>query len=456
MPAPTITGKDPAASASNVTLNDIINITFSEALDSTTINTSNFGLRHSESNLPIGITVSYNSTTFIVTLTPETHLWKNSTFKVTVVGLSSALGTGNVKASDASDFATTTTWTFITGDDIDAGIQKTDTVEDREGDTRLPIGLTLSEAAPFTLVSTKPSNGSWGFTGASITLTFNKGVAIAEAAANIEIFQRPFLDEEGWLAQTGSFGTGLEWDQGPFTVPVWGVDSSTTGGIVTLTTTGVTYLNCAYEVVCGSDMISSTGDDLDSNYSVSFTSESYPKYVTPITVRNEMFQIYDTLNLEFLHQVVWKWMIDGFRISGANTTQFTLQSKGKYIKDYAKYGSVMDVMESLFMKKSLLAGTSKTLGDFTVSYHPTAGDLGKNSVYTQMKAKFDRARRAISYQTHSMRVFIKGWNSGLDPINFKNRLWKNPDVVKNYDGQVRPSHLPIANTVAQRKSKLPE
>lgn len=459
MPAPTISVQNPSISETNVSLNKVITITFSEALLASTVTSSNFLLRHSGSNMQIKVAVSLDSTGLIVTLLPETHLWKNSTFELTVIGLDSGLPTGNLKSSDSSDFATTTRWSFQTGDDIDAGLDKTETVEEREGDLFLPPGLELTDADNFYVVKTSPAHGSWGFTGDTLVVTFNREVATGTAAPNIDIYQRPFMDEIGWQAATGDYtGTVFAWESGSYSgthdgshwdFPTWNVTGAATGTTVTFVRTGQLMANTAFEIYVHDDIADTSGNTIVADYSSIFTSFSYPNYITPRTVRNEMFSVFDTLNLEFVHQVVWKWMVNAYRVAGFFDN---FNSRGPYVRQYVTCGSIIDILEALWAEKSLMAGVTKTLGDFTVAYHPNAGDLSKNGIYNRAEQKLDVAKRAI--RNHGMLWTIKGWNSN-EPINFRMRLWKNPRVTMNYDGHPRPSNSPVANTTSQRDAKLP-
>lgn len=450
MPAPTISSRSPAASATNVSLNEVITITFDTALLSTTVVPANFGLRHYGSNMQIKVAVSYDSATYTVTLIPEKLLWANSTFQVTVIGADSALGTGNLKASDNTDFATTTRWQFQTGTDIETTEDKTESVKEREGDLFLPSGLQVNTASQFQFVSSVPTNGSWGFTGESIVLTFNRQVNTG-MIDDIVVYQRPFLDEAGWFAQlsSGSYtfewenSTGSTWDLPTFTI-------TSTGTTVTLTASTGLFYNTLVEVVIPSTLQDYTGNLIEEEVSVLFTTHSYPNYVTPRLIRNEIFSIFEDLNLEYVHQVVWKWMVNAFRVIGHRNN---FGSKGAYIRDYVKYGSIMDIMQSLWLEKSLSAGVMKTLGDFIVEYHPSAGDLNKNGIYTAAKEKFDKAFRAIAPQT--LRAFIKGWNAGNEPLNYRYRLWKNPRILYNNIGFSIPYDGPADNTAIQRDGKLP-
>jgi hypothetical protein len=81
--APTITLRQPSASATNVAINGAVMVTFSEAMAASTINTSTVELRNA-SNALIPATVSYVGT--VATLTPISALANSSVYTVTVRG----------------------------------------------------------------------------------------------------------------------------------------------------------------------------------------------------------------------------------------------------------------------------------------------------------------------------------------------------------------------------------
>lgn len=100
---PTITAKSPNSNATNVALNKVISITFSEAMDASTINATTFSLKKGSTNV-LG-TVSYSGTTAI--FTPTAALTAGMVYSATIsVGAKSTAGI---------PLATNATWDFSTG-----------------------------------------------------------------------------------------------------------------------------------------------------------------------------------------------------------------------------------------------------------------------------------------------------------------------------------------------------
>lgn len=468
MPSPNVVSYNPSANATNVALNKILRVTFDTTLLSSSVSATNFALRHSASRMPIRVTVELDTTGTVVIITPATLLFKNSSFTLRVIGSSSNLPTGNLKASDDSNFTTTTEITFTTGDDIEVTEdQKTNAQQNAEGDIRLPSSVKLTSLANFQVLSTTPKDHSYNFIGQNIVINFNRNVNPSTVTGNITLSQLPFLDEQGWIARSGVVSEGswhYQWNQGSytgesadfFTLPDWAI--TTSGKTVTLSkvnqNTGVdTFRNIRYELDINTNVVDTSGNYLNQDTNIIFTSKSWPNYITPNTIRNEVYTIFNSLNLDFVHELVWKKMIEAYRLVGFNSSQF--RSNGPYIKKYVTYGVTLDILNDLYINKSILAGMTKTLGDFTISYHPLAGDISKDNVIKSIQKKFDVAERAINYMPHTARVFIKGWASESDPPNFRTRLWKDPAQSNNSSSSTYSSSDPVANSSEERGAKLP-
>lgn len=83
--APTIVGRFPAPGAELVPVNTAIRITFSEAMDATSIGQSTIELRDQQ-NVLVPSTLNYNPATFTVTLTPNSPLDRDAAYTVMVRG----------------------------------------------------------------------------------------------------------------------------------------------------------------------------------------------------------------------------------------------------------------------------------------------------------------------------------------------------------------------------------
>jgi len=277
----------------------------------------------------------------------------------------------------------------------------------------------------------------------------------------IETYQTPFLDEDGWFAISGGpLGHVFEWESATgadrdFSPPTW--TGIVTGKSIVMTTTGNLLKNVRYEFIIDPDIEDMEGNQLGDELEVTMTSPSWPNYMSPRTIRSELWSIFDTINLDFVHELVWKHQVDAYRLAGAPANQQLDGGKkqgGKYLRDYVRSAAVLDILNDLMSQKMILAGQTKTLGDFSVSYHPSAG-LQKPYRMQSLEKIFEKARKALAYGSSIARVFVKGWNSSLDRANFRTRLWKNQNTASNNVQSSSSIGWPAANSASERARKIP-
>ena len=135
--APTIVAKSPAPGTTNVSRSTAVTVTFSEAMDPSTINSTNIRLAPASAlGSPVAATVTY--TGVVATLTPTAILASNTNYTVIV--------TTGVKDLVGNQLAAQEMWTFTTSSDV---------------------------IAP-TIVSTSPVNGTTVPVPGTVTVTFSE------------------------------------------------------------------------------------------------------------------------------------------------------------------------------------------------------------------------------------------------------------------------------------------
>jgi methionine-rich copper-binding protein CopC len=105
---PTVIATSPANGATGVSTSAVVNITFSEAVDASTVNSTNITMSVTTSGAAVAGTVSYNAATHVATFTPSSPLAQNTGYTVTVSG-SIRDPAGNVMGSNF-------VFSFSTGD----------------------------------------------------------------------------------------------------------------------------------------------------------------------------------------------------------------------------------------------------------------------------------------------------------------------------------------------------
>ncbi|MEA5502812.1 DUF4082 domain-containing protein [Halotia wernerae UHCC 0503] len=105
---PTVSSTTPSTGATGVSNGTNVTATFSEAMDSATINGSTFELRGTNNTL-VSANVTYNAANRTVTLTPSSSLAASTTYTATVKG-----GTTGVKDQAGNALAANYIWSFTT------------------------------------------------------------------------------------------------------------------------------------------------------------------------------------------------------------------------------------------------------------------------------------------------------------------------------------------------------
>jgi hypothetical protein len=138
---PTIVSRTPPNGTTNVATNTTVTVTFSEAMDATTINTTTITLKPTASGTNVTATVVCNTPApcTTATLTPSAPLLNNTSYTVTV--------TTGVKDVAGNALAAQSTSTFTT----------------------------VADTTPPTITATSPTNGATGIaTSAIVTVTFSE------------------------------------------------------------------------------------------------------------------------------------------------------------------------------------------------------------------------------------------------------------------------------------------
>jgi len=109
--APTVTAVSPADNATGVARSVSPSVTFSEAIDPSTINSTTFQLRNASTNALIAATVAYDPATRRATLNPSGNLATRTRFTATVRG---GAADPRVKDLAGNPLAASLTWSFTT------------------------------------------------------------------------------------------------------------------------------------------------------------------------------------------------------------------------------------------------------------------------------------------------------------------------------------------------------
>lgn len=105
---PTVSSVSPANASTGIFTSSAVTATFSEAMNASTITTTNFELRNA-SNALVTATVTYNSSTLTATLTPSAALATSTVYTAKIIS-----GSTGVKDAAGNALASDYTWSFTT------------------------------------------------------------------------------------------------------------------------------------------------------------------------------------------------------------------------------------------------------------------------------------------------------------------------------------------------------
>jgi hypothetical protein len=219
---PTITCISPAGGSSNVATNTTVTVTFSEAMDASTINTGTVMLMNGAAAVPAS--VSYNSVSHTATLTPTSALANSTIYTVAVTGGASGVKdlAGNALAVSASSSFTTAAVT--TNFSLFSGSTTPTTID--SGDAQaIEVGVKFSSDVDG----------------------FLTGVRYYKSAANTGTHTANLWTAAGQLLATTTFTgeSGSGWQQVNFATPV-AITAGTTYVASYHTTTGHYSSNLSY------------------------------------------------------------------------------------------------------------------------------------------------------------------------------------------------------------------
>ncbi len=164
--APTVSSTSPANGATNVATNAAANITFSEAMDATTINTTNIMLNG------VSATVTMNGMT--ATITPASNLSYGTTYSGIVKKAAKDLA-GNEMATDY-------TWSFTTGAAPDTTSPTVISTTPANNAVNVATNATINAAFSEAMDASTISTATFTVEGVAGTVTYVSGIATFTSA----------------------------------------------------------------------------------------------------------------------------------------------------------------------------------------------------------------------------------------------------------------------------------
>ena len=177
--APTVDPVSPANGATGVALATNVEATFSEAMNSTTLDSSTFTLKKQNSSTTVAATVTYDSNSRKATLDPGSNLEANTSYTATVKG-----GSIGVKDTAGNALGQDYSWTFTTAPSSDntaprvtgatptgTGVVRGTNVRATFSERMSPTSITKSTLKLFKCASTTSTTCTTQVTNVAVTLS---------------------------------------------------------------------------------------------------------------------------------------------------------------------------------------------------------------------------------------------------------------------------------------------
>ena len=449
MAVPALSVSSPVNLASDSFLNKTLTATFTAALDATTINSNAVVLLNVATEDIIETSISYNTATFTISITPLGVLAEDTVYKIRFPGTDIAIGTGYVlKDSASSDpIAVTIDVTFTTGTKIyidDSSIDKDSTDYSLEGDLNLPVHV--KALGDFVVSSTTPKVHSYDVASTidgsnRVAIAFNKSLSTGLCSTDwVSVDAYGMLDSNAYIAVGSTLGTGI-------VAPMTGVSCS--GDTLYLHFSGEMPKNIGVSVTLDKSITAEDGSEFGpSDYELTFTMERYPKVSGIHVIKRELSTIADTLNNDYIAalllsntiNLVEKMSIDVSSISWTHLQWVTNKT-------------IVDILDDQELEKAIVAGTRRQLGDLNVSIDLPQTEAARLSLkHARALKKLDIANKTLL----GARGSALRYDSTKNITDVVDRLWHGVagKLIEDRWSTYQPN-IPASNVGMSRKAKVP-
>jgi len=442
MSAPVISTRIPAVNATNVYLNQLIYITFDQPMTSSTLNDNTLLLYRTSDYTLLDKTISYDSTTYKVTVTPDVVFDKNTVYNMVVVGANQS--TTCVKNSSSENLATSATWYFTTGEDVyeapedtitetQAEVEVADSPVVKVLEPRSSTSLAITDTSPDnydTNLGTLNSDNATVTWAGPITITFNKAMASGTSVS------------QSWVSLSTEASDG---DPSSATATPTGTLSNTYGKTLTYTITGNNAswrVNNEVIVTVSSNTEDGDGDTLDSDYQFMFTTRYFPYYCTVKKIRTVIGPFIRDVNDDAIARNIYLNSLEAYNIANE------IYNQGVWDEDSPTFAAKMwtccktqyDLLHAKLLDMAAEGpGQMKRLGDFTIQENlnikGVEGALQKaldcvNAWFKQILGKHRRAKA---------KMVIKGVTATTTPPMRGVRTWSVPNDSEGLGANKRGS-----------------
>lgn len=425
-----LVSSDPADTATGVSTEQVITLTFNETVRVKSATSGTVQLYRDDSDLPLEAEVVASGKRIL--LLPAAALHQNALYRIKVVGSDLGLGYA-LQSADATFLAATLELTFRTGTERYVSLTEIAGREDIEriGPIRETDPLAIQPTAgTLALESVDPEAfaSKVSIDTTAVTLTFDRDIDPATVdASTVQITQVPALGLEEYygIQTTGSdgevicrLGVQLADDELPLTPPTLAL-TVVGNQILALRDPLTPFLfNTEVRVKVTTGVQGTDGSTLAANAFYVFTTEYLPMYSSLELIQMKMGPLVSTLTDDTICRILHKYSLDAWE--DMNRSISLKRPVDQMVTNWVTCKTIIDILNVLMAESDLRAGQKKTLGDLTIQHSPTDPKLN---------ALYNSALQCIEdnpiFDTDSMlaKVAVKGRAAPGERGDHRMRTW---------------------------------
>jgi hypothetical protein len=472
MAAPTITSTNPANNAIDVYINKLMLVVFSKDLAPASINANTFLIYRSTDYTQIDVSLTYNSSTFTVTVTPDKVLDQDTTYTLIVVGADQS--TDCVKSTLSENLADSETYQFTTGTERDETQQTPQDeviVEDEYAPAATVPVLTVAPNSDFIITETYPvhratnlgtlnGDGTVTITQASgVPIPYNLPIVLAPGSVNPSGFYTisATFNEDLLAAGVATYQDWVEIEASPVNGDP-AITAVAPSGFVVPASGETLYWTCLdtdswYEnneiiVTITREVISASGSTLTEEQQFMFTTAFRPLYCTVNKVRAAIGPYIRSIPDDTINRVIFENSLLAYQLSNETygQAQWTVDNPSFAAKMYTCCKTQYDLLNAELLERSSGAGQMKRLGDFSIQ-EPL-------NLSAAIKGPMDAALACMQFWVGKMtgkdarahpKMVVKGVSSTVTPPMRGVRTWTADNAYDTLG----------ANKRVNRTNKLP-
>lgn len=462
MVAPVVSSTSPANNATDVNITSRITVTFSTAINSSSVTMGTFTVFRYDTLQEVE--GSFTVSGAVVTFLPSRALYEDKVYSVALVGSADSNPAGAIQSTDDDYMVDSYAFSFRTQVEQYATLEKVEQRADvtHDGPVRVED---ITAAGGLELISVDPPGFSTDLDTSldRVAFKFSGSVDASSVSANSSIYMEtyPVLGIEEYYADaTGGFRPELyscaseEFKESGFQQPTgeFSVDGDM---IYWAKVTGEPDFNYNTEVLF---RITQGVKDVNGHFLISevrstMTTKYFPKFMSSHIMRIECGPMVSDQFDDVLNRHLHKNSIEAWEEASYG---FDMYTPYPAVRRWVRSKSVLDMFNMVSARAQAMAGQTKWLRDLRIEYPNTPQPRINYGIMERANRELEKLTPELrSYRRQSLPlVAIKGGMSGDEDRARRSRRWSIETEVGSTFFDMTTAMLPASNLVGMRDTKL--